>query len=344
MISNLEMEGLCRSLSELVHAGIGAGNGLALLAEEEPDRIQKELLLQLAAYADCGISLSEAFCRSGQFPSYVCILIQAGELTGKLEQALRAVAEDCEKKRHTAEQLRTALFYPALLFLVMLAVIGVLLTRVLPVFDSVYGQLGGHLTGAAGILLSVGMAINRLLPVFCVLLALGAVGVLCVLFQPNLRSKSYSVLVQRLGSRGVGGMLRGARSVQVLAMGMESGLPLEETLRLAAELNAQVPELENRFLCCSRQLAEGKKVSEAFRSCRILPGPECRLLEAGLMSGNGDRVMGEIAGRMQERAEAALQRRIGQAEPAMVLAASLLIGMILLSVMLPLIHIMSALG
>ena len=62
------------------------------------------------------------------------------------------------------------------------------------------------------------------------------------------------------------------------------------------------------------------------------------------MSGNGDRVMGEIAGRMQERAEAALQRRIGQAEPAMVLAASLLIGMILLSVMLPLIHIMSALG
>lgn len=68
------------------------------------------------------------------------------------------------------------------------------------------------------------------------------------------------------------------------------------------------------------------------------------MLELGLRGGTGDQVMEEIAGRLSEEASQTLEQRVAQVEPAMVLAASLLVGIILLSVMLPLMHIMSAIG
>ncbi|MBR5489219.1 MAG: type II secretion system F family protein, partial [Firmicutes bacterium] len=60
-LSYEEISNLCLSLSTLIHAGIGAGDGLSLLAEDEETSEYKELLLQLADKADCGFSLSAAF-------------------------------------------------------------------------------------------------------------------------------------------------------------------------------------------------------------------------------------------------------------------------------------------
>ena len=68
------------------------------------------------------------------------------------------------------------------------------------------------------------------------------------------------------------------------------------------------------------------------------------MLAVGLKGGNADRVMEEIAVRQMEEAETALDAAISRVEPAMVLTASVLVGMILLSVMLPLLNILSTLG
>ena len=69
-----------------------------------------------------------------------------------------------------------------------------------------------------------------------------------------------------------------------------------------------------------------------------------RMLAVGLRQGGGDRVMEEIAGRMMEEAEDSLERSVSAAEPAIVLAASVLVGLILLAVMLPLLNVLSAIG
>jgi hypothetical protein len=60
--------------------------------------------------------------------------------------------------------------------------------------------------------------------------------------------------------------------------------------------------------------------------------------------GNADRILENIARQMQEDAELALEELISRIEPALVLAASVLVGSILLSVMLPLMQILTALG
>ena len=77
---------------------------------------------------------------------------------------------------------------------------------------------------------------------------------------------------------------------------------------------------------------------------QLLPHSAGRLLKLGVRSGNGDAAMEEISRRMTEDVRQALEELVSKVEPALVLVTSALVGVILLSVMLPLMNIMSAIG
>jgi len=106
----------------------------------------------------------------------------------------------------------------------------------------------------------------------------------------------------------------------------------------------EVPALSSACRACSGQIAKGQPLIDSLKSSQVLPLQECRLLEMGMRSGAGDRVMEEIAQRLQEESEEALAQKVSRVEPALVLVTSVLIGLILLSVMLPLVHIMAAIS
>ncbi len=70
----------------------------------------------------------------------------------------------------------------------------------------------------------------------------------------------------------------------------------------------------------------------------------CRILDLGTKSGTADTAMEEIARRMEESLDQQLQQKVGRIEPTIVILTSILVGVILMAVMLPLIHIMSSIG
>ena len=76
----------------------------------------------------------------------------------------------------------------------------------------------------------------------------------------------------------------------------------------------------------------------------MLPPSACRLLTLGMRAGTGDTTMEEISRRLSEEAQEALEHKVAMVEPALVFITSILVGAILLSVMLPLMHIMKAIG
>ena len=335
---------LCLELSLLFHAGVDAGGALALLAEEEPDAYLRARLTGMAGQLDEGSSLAAALRGSGCFPDYVCGLVQVGEQTGRTEEALSSLARYYEDRARLDRRLRASLLYPAVLLFILLAVIVVLLTQVLPVFNDVYAQLGGRLTGVAGGLLSLGRLLDEAMPVLCALLAL-AVALMCA-FAGSLRFRTWALGLwrRRRGDRGLSRKLNTARFAQALAMGMGSGLPLEEALSLSASLLSDLPSAQARCLDCRSRLDQGVPLAKAMAETGLLPRADCRLLELGMRSGGGDGVMLQIAGRLSEEGDCALEARMGQIEPTMVVASSVLVGLILLSVMLPLMHIMTAIG
>ena len=92
------------------------------------------------------------------------------------------------------------------------------------------------------------------------------------------------------------------------------------------------------------RLETGEELSRALEGSGVLPAKHCRLLAMGLRGGSGDTAMEEISRRLSDEANEALERKVAQVEPTLVLVTSLLVGAILLSVMLPLMNIMSAIG
>lgn len=337
--TNEEIASLCLELSMLLHAGVGMGDALSLLAEEGE---QPELLSSMARQVDGGASLSAALRESGSFPVYVCGLIEVGEQTGRTEEALSALARYYEDRVRLSRRVRSALLYPAVMLVLMLVVIGVLLVKVLPIFDDVYASLGGRLTGVAGGLLTLGHWLEGIMPVLWVLLAVVVVLAAAFALAEPFRDKLLSLWRTRWGDRGVSRKLNNARLAQALAMGMASGLPLEEAVSLSAGLMESGAKA--RCLDCQTRLERGEGLSGALKESGLLPAGQCRLLELGQRSGAGDASMEKIAQDLTEDGEAALDALVSRVEPALVLVCSLLVGLILLSVMLPLMHIMAAIG
>lgn len=343
-LSQETVAGLCLELSLLLHAGVMVSDGLALLAEGSKGG-EQALLNAMALQMDAGASLSDAMEQTGAFPAYAVGLIRVGEYSGHTEEALAALANYYERKSRLDRQVKSTLFYPAVLLGMMLVVIGVLLVKVLPIFDDVYASLGSRLTGVAGVLLSLGGFLSRAMPVLLLLLAILAAAAASLALCPPLRRWAARALGGNRGSRGLSRLRANAWVAQAMSMSISSGMEMEEAVKLAGELVAQdAPAALRRCEKCRELLAGGQQLGSAMGESGLLAPAQCRLLDTAQRSGNLDSAMDHIARQLLEESETALGRWAGRVEPALVLCASALVGLILLSVMLPLMHIMSALG
>lgn len=340
-LSNEAIGSVCMALSHLLHAGIGVGDALVLLHEDEQDPVCKQALGQMARLGDQGVSLAAAFQAAGCFPAYVCTLLTVGERVGKTEETLVSLARYYTDREQMNRQLRTALLYPAMLLGVLLAVIVILLVWVLPVFDDVYAQLGSRLTGFAGGLLALGGILGKLLPYLCAVLALGIVAGAVAPIRKAIAKWWRS----HRGDKGVSGAINTARFVQALSMAVSSGMTAQEAVTMAATLSeGEAPAFLARCNACLSALDAGASLAQALQSAGFFSPAQRRLLEAGNRSGSSEAVVEAISQELTEQSQARLYGAIGKIEPALVAVACVLIGVVLLSVMLPLMHIMNAIG
>lgn len=342
-LQNADIARLCRSLSLLLHSGISLADSVYLMAREEGKHLHP-LLSEMGKQLDGGALLSDVLTESEAFPQYVSGMVRIGERTGRTEEALASLADYYDERCRVSKLLRSCLAYPSLILTVMLVVVGVLLIKVLPIFDEVYASLGSRLTGLAAGLLYTGQALENALPVlFALLLILGAAALLFALCSP-FRNALTGFYQKKFGDRGVARKFCNARFARALAMGLRSGLALDESMDLARILLSDNPGAERRCKDCIALLNENVSLAEAVDQTGLLPPSAGRLLALGLRGGSADQVMETIADQLSQDAEDALQTAISRIEPAMVLAASVLVGVILLAVMLPLMNILSSIG
>ena len=204
--------------------------------------------------------------------------------------------------------------------------------------------MGGQLTGVAGGLLLIGQALDRGMPIVCVVLAVVLLFVAVFSMHQGFRSRVLQLWNKRFGDKGVSRKLNDARFMQALSMGFISGLPMEEAVHQAAVMLREIPSAVKRCEACIEHLQQGESLSKALEEAGLLSASSGRLLALGMRSGTGDRVMESIAKRMTDDAKEELERLVSKIEPALVLITSTLVGLILLSVMLPLMNIMSMIG
>ena len=342
-ITHEGISSLCLELSLLLNSGVGSGDALALIAEES-DPGYKEMLDGMAQMVDVGMPLSAAFKKAERFPAYVSGLVEVGEQSGHVVEALAALSRYYEYRGGLDRKLRSSLLYPAVMLLLMLVVIGVLLVKVLPIFDDVYQSMGSRLTGIAGGLLRAGQWLGNIMPVLWGILAVLTVFLAAFAAVEPFRASLITWWRKRHGDKGLSGKMNTARIAQALSMGLSSGLSLEESVSLAAGMMEDVAGAVKRCMDCHERLEKGELQGAAFKESKLLPAHFCRLLDLGLRSGAGDASMEKIARDLSEETDAALEEMVGRVEPALVLVCSVLVGLILLSVMLPLMRITAMIG
>lgn len=338
-----EISSLCYELSLLLNddSDIQTEDALDILVKES-DPAYQEMLKDMRDKVKDGDTLAKAMEETGRFPAYVCGLVNVGEKKS-LGKALSAIVRYYEDRIRMNQRIRSALLYPAVMLMLMLLVIAVLLIRVLPIFDDVYASLGGRLTGIAGGLLVMGRWLDRIMPVLWVFLAVLAVFLGAFAAVPAFREKVMMFWRNRRGDKGLSRQMNNAMAAKAMAMGLETDMmSIDEAVELASEVLGDVPAARERCLKCRQRLDEGAQTGEALEESGLLPPRACHLLEMG--STKEAEVMDKIAEDLYQKSEAALEETVSRVEPALVMVCSVLVGLILLSVMLPLMHIMSAIG
>jgi len=338
-----ETEQILRGLAMLLHAGLPLAEGAYLLAgDSEP--ILRKRLEALGKQLSEGVPLSRAMEAEKLFPHHITGMIAIGERTGRLEETLTALADDQAERRKIIRQVKAAVAGPGLILLLMTAVILILLTVVLPIFEQVYASLGNPMTGIAGMLLVFGQSLRTAMPwIFGAVLLLSAAVAVAWTRKPW-KQAGYRWWMRQFGDRGLFRRFADARFARAMAMGLESGLLAEEALILAGKILAENPAAAQRCVKAISVLEAGGTLSQSMAAGGFLSSAQGRLLDLGLRGGKAEQVMAEIADNQMEQAQEALERRVAFVEPALVAVASVLVGAILLAVMLPLLDLLAVIG
>ncbi len=343
-LSYEEIGNICANLALLVHSGTGTADAFAVLSEDVENKTLSEKLKAMADEADMGASMSELFEKEDAFPKYISTMLKVGEKTGHLEESLDALSDYYYDRSRLSQQLRDALVYPSILLVVMLLVIGVLLIKVLPIFNEVYKQLGTSLTGIAGGLLGLGSFLSKIMPVLAILLLAAVIFILFFANSESFREKVTDRWRIRRGTKGISWQISSAHFIQALTMGMISGMPSEDAIELAANVISDIPAAKELCNKAVSEVASGKNIADALSSAGMLPASEARILNTALKSGLSDESIKDISGRMTFRSERSITQIVSRIEPAIVIVSCVLVGLILLCVMLPLMNIMAAIG
>ncbi len=334
----------CRELHQLVRTGIPLAEGLTMLREDETDPDTRSWLEALCRSTEEGLPLASALRETGAFPAYMTDMVSLAEETGRLEDVLLSLQRHYDRQLRMAADIRGAVAVPVTLFAVMVAVVILLVTQVLPVFDRVFAQLGVRMGAVATGMMNAGAVLAKAGTGIAVVLVAAAAAALVIALVPALREKFAAGFRRSFGGRGILGQMAAARFASSMSMAVASGLSMEESVSLSAKLCGGAKEIDEKTERCRKEIEEGGSPADALAGSGLFSGRDCRLLKLAEQTGSLPDTLEDLAQRQEEESLRRIDRTVGAIEPAIVVITSALAGVILLSVMLPLMGLLSTIG
>ena len=343
-LNNTELIFFCGQLALTLRAGISSLESLSLMLEDTPEGGGRELLEQVIHEMEETGVLSSSLKKTEAFPAYLCSMTEIGEQTGRLDDVMEALAAHYRREEALSRSLRSAVAYPLVMLGMMIAVMAVLLVRVMPVFRQVFEQLGAQMSGFPGAVMELGGVLGDYSAVFLVLAAAVAAACVFFFFTEKGRALSSRIFNRPALSRSLAEKLACSRFASAMYLSLGSGLDVDQSLELAARLTEQ-PQVRAKILDIRESVAAGNETfAEAAARTRIFTGAYARMLAAGARAGSLDEVMKRISEQYDEEIEERIDALLGRLEPTLVAVLSVAVGLILLSVMLPLLGIMTNIG
>ncbi len=339
--SNQEISAFCGQLSLVLQSGISSTEGISVMLEDAQTEEEKLILTKMQEKLDETGSLTESFKASGMFPSYLIHMVQIGEESGNLDTVMAELSAHYEREAAIRQNIKSSVTYPLFMACMIIVIILVLLIKVMPIFNQVFVQLGTEMTGFSRALMNLGNLLSTNAIVFAVVLI-----VIAALLFFCLRTRAGGAFLTKIAhalpfTRKLYEKIAACRFADALSLTLASGLMQERSLELADELNDD-PYFAKKLEACRTLTEQGKSLSAALHESGIFTGTYARMITLGSRTGNLEQVMRKISDMYQDEIDVQLSNRLSVIEPTLVIVLSLIVGVILLSVILPLMGILSS--
>ena len=338
-----EISAFCAQMSMILKSGISLTEGVEIMFDDAGNPAGREILGTILEELEIRAPLHVALKKSRKFPDYMLTMVEIGEAAGRLENVMESLTSYYEREESISRAVRNAIKYPLIMIVMMLAVITILVVQVMPIFNEVFMGLGAQMTGFSLAVMNFGNALGQYsLVVLGVIVGLTA---LFFIFRATSvgrsmldRFKENFFLTKDLYQKIASGRFASAMSL-MLASGMDTDKSLEMVTKLVS-----TPTIRKKILRCQTKLAKGSRFSDALAEVGMFSGVYARMVSVAFKTGSMDIIMEKLAIRYEEETNNKISNIISIVEPTLVAVLSVIVGVILLSVMLPLMGIMAAIG
>lgn len=330
-------------LSMLLGAGITPLDGIDIMIRDRENSDLTEVYTGLKTDLMKGMRLSEAMKESGVFPNYAIRILNIGEQAGTSDKVCAALSRFYEEDDALQSSIRDAFYYPFIMVLMMFVLVIILLSRVMPIFEQVFDQLGASVSGVAAVLLGISESLSGSYAVLIVIFLI--CGILFLYFYSTVRGRrQFHAFLQKFPpTRSFVERIAVGRFASAMQLTGESGMDAFEQLTLSRSV-VENHDVEEKIDLCIEELKKGSGLAESLAATDMFSSFYSSMINVASLTGNVDTVMGYIARHYREDTNRRIDSALSRVEPTMVAILAVVIGLILLSVILPLMGVMTSIG
>jgi general secretion pathway protein F len=327
-----------RQLALLIGAGLTLEAAFQTLGDDATKAVAR-FAATVRSSISAGDSFAEALERHPSIiePAYIA-MVRAGEASGKLENVLRAIVDDRNRRELLAERFNAAIRYPLFLVASAILILFFFLIYVVPQFEPVFKDLGGRLNAGAAFILGASTWLRTNLDLFLGTCLVVVLLLWLVLSNRERRARIFEILGSIPGVAGPMRDRKTARIVGMLGLLVQNGVALPSALKILRDVIAE-PRLVAGLDRLHDEVRNGRRFGDALAEADVLPPLAVRMLKVGDETGDLATIAIQASQFYEHKLGIGLDRLMGAIGPVTIIIVSLLIGALVISIMSALLSI-----
>jgi type IV pilus assembly protein PilC len=331
-----------RQFATMIEAGLNVVSALVILEQQTDDRYLAAVIRELRADVEGGMLLSQAMARHPKvFNRLFVSMVEAGEAAGILDTVLDRVAYQIEKETKIKRRVKGAMIYPTMvLIFATLVLVGMLLFLV-PVFVNIFAQLGGDLPMLTQAVLACSNFIKATWFVLFPGVIVGIFGIKRFL-KTDAGRRRWDRIKLRLPMK-IGDVVRKvtmARFSRTLSTLVAAGVDIIKALEITGQ-TAGNWVVEDALAGVRQKVGEGVPIAQPLVENSVFPAMVSQMVKIGEETGELEKMLGKIADFYEDEVDASIQSLTSIVEPIMMLGVGIMVGIVIISMYLPMFKLLT---
>ncbi len=334
-----------RQFSVMINAGVAIVRCLGVLSEQCGNPRLKKALLAISAEVQQGTTLSEAMRKHPDcFDQLYVSMVEAGEVGGVLDEVLTRLAKLLEDMARLQNQIKSAMAYPVTVGFLAVIVFFAMTIFLIPIFAKIFQDLGAELPALTQFMLFLSDVMRS----WKLLVAIGVIiGVVFAIRQyyktPAGRVQIDGFLLKMPLFGDLNEKSAVARFCRVFGTLTRSGVPILNCMDIVRDtVGNQV--IANAVEAAKKEIQQGGMLSLAIQKEKVFPALAIQMMSIGEETGELDAMMMKVADFYEDEVEQAVKALTSIIEPLMMVLIAGMVGVILLSMYLPMFSIFDQLA